>query len=167
MNKLIIDGLLEKYWDAETTLEEEETLASYFNTSYVDPSHLQYKSLFNFFESSSHIESSKHISLNPELIKDFETSESVIVRFRPLMKYAAALLFLIFGYGIFLNQYSLPQPDTQYAGKYTKLDTVEETEEALEITLEALGFLTAKINNTENTIIGNFEPIQKAMRVIQ
>ena len=167
MSKSFIDALLDKYWAAETSLEEEATLMAYFKSDGIDPAHASYRSLFNYYDLSAQAEPKNQLELTPTLVNDYNKTESFVVKFRPLLKYAAALLVLVIGYGVFVNQYPLPDAETQYAGKYTTLDTEEDAEEALAITLEALGFLTAKINKTENTIIGNFEPIQKAIRVIQ
>lgn len=48
-----IDALLEKYWNAETSLEEEMILKSYFISKDVSESHLPYKGLFESFEKQS------------------------------------------------------------------------------------------------------------------
>ena len=50
-----IDSLLEKYWNAETSLDEEAQLRAYFTGDNIAPKHQQYKDLFTFFEvSGSH-----------------------------------------------------------------------------------------------------------------
>ncbi len=167
MSKSFIDALLDKYWAAETSLEEEAILMAYFESDGIDPAHASYRSLFSYYKLSSDVEPVNPIELTPTLVQDYNKQDSLVVRFRPLLKYAAALLVLVIGYGVFMNQYPIPSAETQYAGKYTELDTAEDAEEALAITLEALGFLTAKVNKTENTIIGNLKPIQNAIRVIQ
>jgi len=58
-----IERLIEKYLEAETSLEEEKVLREYFSQSDV-PVHLeQYKELFNYFTMSSFESLEKPISL--------------------------------------------------------------------------------------------------------
>ena len=56
MIKNEIDQLLEKYWECETTLDEEQILKQYFVKEDVDASHLQYKALFQ------HLDTEKAVS---------------------------------------------------------------------------------------------------------
>ncbi|HTJ11642.1 MAG TPA: hypothetical protein VL547_06445 [Dinghuibacter sp.] len=44
-----IKALLEKYWQAETSLEEEQRLRAYFRGSSVDPSLREYRAVFGYF----------------------------------------------------------------------------------------------------------------------
>lgn len=46
-----IDKLLEKYFEGNTSLEEESMLRNYFRQSDIDESHRVYAPLFNFFSS--------------------------------------------------------------------------------------------------------------------
>ena len=50
MEKAMIKNLLEKYWQAETTVEEEQTLAAYFQGTNIDPGLQPYRDLFAYFE---------------------------------------------------------------------------------------------------------------------
>ena len=163
MNKSQIDSLLQKYWDAETTLKEESILTSYFNSSDIDRSHEEYAALFQYYQSASSEVSTNDISLSADKIREYDRRNGLIMRLKPLLKYAAVFIFMFSGYSIFMNELPEVESDTMYAGKYTEL---EDEEEALEITLEALSFLSAKINKTEETISQNFIPIQKAINVI-
>ena len=45
-----INHLLDKYWEGETSLKEEETLKLYFNNGNVAPQQEQYQSLFQYFK---------------------------------------------------------------------------------------------------------------------
>ena len=45
-----INNLLEKYWEGESSLQEEETLKQYFNHGTVAPELEQYQSLFQYFK---------------------------------------------------------------------------------------------------------------------
>jgi len=166
MHKSQIDTLLKKYWDAETTLEEESVLHTYFNSQDISDSHKEFAELFQYYTHAGGELSSKDLLLSPEIIKQYERNNSLIMRIRPLLKYAAAIAFLLYGYSLCIDKYSVLKTESIYAGKYTELSEEEDAEEALKITIEALSFLTAKINKTEETISNNFAPIQKAINVI-
>jgi len=61
-----IEALLEKYLNAETSLQEEVTLKNYFSKGNVAP-HLQsYEAMFSYFETSKSEVSSKPIQLKPK-----------------------------------------------------------------------------------------------------
>lgn len=63
-----IENLLEKYFEAKTTIEEEKILKDYFAKAEV-PEHLQeYKGLFNFFSDSSLETSNRSIQLTRKKI---------------------------------------------------------------------------------------------------
>ena len=44
-----IDDLMDKYWNAETTLEEEQNLRTYFAGNQVAEKHLPFKDMFGMF----------------------------------------------------------------------------------------------------------------------
>jgi hypothetical protein len=50
MEKITVVSLLEKYWQAETTLGEEKALADYFRGGSVDPELQQYSEIFAYFD---------------------------------------------------------------------------------------------------------------------
>ncbi|WP_299621663.1 hypothetical protein [uncultured Tenacibaculum sp.] len=62
-----IEKLLEKYLNAETTLQEEDVLRAYFTTASDVPSHLEeYGMLFGYFKQSQNETFTKTIKLKPE-----------------------------------------------------------------------------------------------------
>ncbi|HMP30102.1 MAG TPA: hypothetical protein PKD85_10905, partial [Saprospiraceae bacterium] len=52
-----IEELLEKYWNAETTIEEEKQLKAYFQSNDVDDQHKAYSTLFSYFDEESQLKS--------------------------------------------------------------------------------------------------------------
>lgn len=63
-----IEILLEKYLEAKTTLAEEKELKSYFSQEDIPVHLLEYKELFNYFDSSALDTSSKSIELPSKTI---------------------------------------------------------------------------------------------------
>lgn len=165
MNKSQIDQLLEKYWNADSTIEEETMLKNYFVSDQVDSSHQQYAHLFQFFKDKSEIVSQKELSLTQEQVNKSQF-KVIGLNTRNLFKYAAVLVVLISGYAAMMNLMPSNSTNTIYAGKFTTLDEEQDAQEAYEITMEALSFLSNKINTSESEIQKNLVPVQKAIKVI-
>ena len=62
--KLKIDQILEKYWDAETSVEEERMLREYFSSSEIHPDHAPFSSLFGYYHHQCTQVMPSHISLS-------------------------------------------------------------------------------------------------------
>jgi len=60
-----IEKLVEKYENAETSLQEEQELKAYFQKDDVPVHLLEYKALFNYFDQSSKESYTKSIQLKP------------------------------------------------------------------------------------------------------
>ncbi len=89
-----IERLIEKYLEAETTLEEERILKNYFSQDDV-PVHLtEYKSLFNYFIDSSLETSTKSITLS---------RRSIDLKW---LSIAAMLIFFVGVFSIYQNNIS-------------------------------------------------------------
>jgi hypothetical protein len=55
MEKATVISLLEKYWQAETTVAEEQALAAYFQGADVDPGLQAYSDLFSYFHEEGQV----------------------------------------------------------------------------------------------------------------
>lgn len=55
MEKMTVIGLLDKYWQAETTLEEEKALADYFRGPSIDPELASFRELFAYFDEEARV----------------------------------------------------------------------------------------------------------------
>lgn len=60
-----IEQLVEKYLNAETTLQEETTLSNYFASNNVAPHLQEYSYMFNYFKQSKDETFTKNIQLKP------------------------------------------------------------------------------------------------------
>lgn len=64
-----IEKLVEKYLDAETTLQEETTLRNYFKEGNVAPHLQEYASMFNYFNTTKDETYTRTIKLEPKQSK--------------------------------------------------------------------------------------------------
>ncbi|MEE3998825.1 hypothetical protein V1T75_00635 [Tenacibaculum sp. FZY0031] len=84
-----IEKLLDKYLEAETTLQEEQTLQEYFTSNNVAPHLQEYSMLFGYFKQSKDETFTKTIQLKPEKTKKnwkwLSVAASVVLLFSVFM----------------------------------------------------------------------------------
>jgi hypothetical protein len=66
MELVKIEKLLEKYFDATTTVAEEKMLYSYFSGDEVAPHLEEYRPMFTYFSNARHEQFTRPIPLNPK-----------------------------------------------------------------------------------------------------
>jgi hypothetical protein len=91
MEKAIVRALLEKYWQAETTLEEERQLAEYFKTAGGDEELGAYSALFGYFEEEGNVVAS------PDLEARILRTITPVRHFSWSMVAAAAAILIVVG----------------------------------------------------------------------
>jgi hypothetical protein len=101
MDTVTIKALLEKYWQAETTVEEERLLAAYFKGPDLDPDLQPYADLFAYFEEES------RVSPGPDLEARILQAITPVRHFRWGMMAAAATVLVIVA-GLFLFEPAAP-----------------------------------------------------------
>lgn len=165
-----IDGLLEKYWNAETSLEDEKVLKRYFGGNQVALKHESYKDMFSMFSEKSTMTSNLDIkkiltesenNLGSRAIGSTEMPKASRTKVFSLQKWAtsmAAIFVIGFAAITLMNQESTPQ----YKGQTTVLDSEADAQEAYEITKEALAFLSKNMNTGSKTVV---ESVSKAEKV--
>ncbi len=117
-----IEKLLEKYFEATTTVAEENTLQAYFSQESVATHLEQYKPMFNYFSNAKEERYTKQVPLKPR--KNYYRWISV-----------AAVAVLTFGI-YFGNQYQ-EKRQAEYA--------YQETKKAFELLAENFGKGTEKV----------------------
>lgn len=119
-----IERLLEKYFEATTTVAEEETLKKYFSQKDVAPHLAQYASMFNYFSDAK-----KEAFTNyPEFGVAAQQKKN---RYRWIAAVAAVLAPIAIGIGIYSVQVHQERQQAEYA--YT------ETKKALNMLAENFG----------------------------
>ncbi len=104
LNNKNIESLLEKYWDANTSLEEEKILLDYFSSDNVAPHLQKYGMLFDHYKDSRKESYAKNIVLKPRKNKTNIKWFSV-----------AASLALMFGFYFGKQAYDKQQQEKQFA----------------------------------------------------
>jgi hypothetical protein len=158
MNYDRINALLEKYWEAETSIEEEKELQHYFSGTDIHPDHAEFQDLFAFFK----MEKASGISLENAMAgvtREINNSGggSPPAQMIPLRRWAlsiAAAVIMIFGAVAIWENYA-PTSTTSYASA-----EIENPEEALEVTLEALAYLSGKMKKGTTPVKKQMEKVK-------
>ncbi|MBS9463849.1 hypothetical protein KIM67_15620 [Flagellimonas sp. 389] len=117
-----IERLLEKYFDATTTVAEEKTLLTYFSQESVATHLEQYKPMFTYFSNAKEEKYTKQVPLKPR--KNYYKWISV----------AAVALFI---FGIYFGNEYQEKREAEYA--------YQETKKAFELLAENFGRGTEKV----------------------
>ena len=136
-----IRDLLNKYWEGESTLEEEKKIKSFFHT-HLDPlpdDLEQVRGLFGFYESES-LGSAGNIRLpKADQLKKYAFKDRI--RFlKHYWEYAAIFLFVITNVVLFRPSHYRVSPTVDVK------DTYENPEQAFAATQKALELLAANLN---------------------
>ncbi|RFS19118.1 hypothetical protein DVR12_25255 [Chitinophaga silvatica] len=143
MEYKVISELLEKYWEGETSLEEEATLREFFSSSHANlpPELLEAAPLFQYL----HIESEKQLSWPEEETKAPAAKVVKLSPFRHWMKYAAILLMAV-GIGYTFQH----RGERQATGDFAYQSDLDNPKNALEETKKALKLLAKNLNKGTN-----------------
>ena len=158
--KPTIDNLLQKYWDGISSLDEEKQLKDYFNSDHVDDTHKSLSPLFAYYKQEAEITTDFVPDLsftNENLVSkklSLEASKPKVRLLIPKIIGIAASLLLLFT--VTYQQFNIE--DTSYNNKYTE---VQNPDEALEIAIEALGFLGNKYNKGTTSVSKGLKNLEK------
>ena len=138
MNKKEIDALIHRYFEAETTLEEEELLHAYFQKENLDDDLKMYQGYFGYFQSKKNVVAPQH--LEERILKNIREESKTAKGIRMLRVLARVAAIFILGFGLwFLYQYNAEkqtQP-TASAVDWSKYE-VKSEEEAVKVMQMAL-----------------------------
>ncbi|XLS27871.1 hypothetical protein ACJD0Z_11760 [Flavobacteriaceae bacterium M23B6Z8] len=140
MESVNIEKLLEKYFEATTTVAEEKVLQSYFSGDEV-ASHLEdYRSMFTYFSNAREEQYTRPVPLNPK-------------RKSNLYKWISVAAVAVLSFGIYFGNEYREQREIELA--------YEETQKAFELIAlnldrgtEKISYLT-EFNKTTNKILIN------------
>ena len=158
-----INNLLEKYWEGETTLQEEATLRQYFNEADVAEELLPFQPLFKFFREEQ--ENMVGEDFENKLLEKLRMEETPQVRridwFKNVRRIAAAAIILL---GSFFIYKSVSTPDE--VDRFAKYDAKTE-QEAYERTKAALALISNKINKGANQATKGLVEVREATNAVK
>lgn len=157
-----IRSLLHKYWNCETTLQEEEELRSFFSTRNVPDDLKPYSSLFQYFlyENEAQVSDGFDEKILMRIGKGKEKSQKQVF-LSIFYKVAAAVILILF-------TVTVHQKFIKVREKATTLvqDTFDDPEKALEQTKKALLLVSEKWNKGKANV-GRLSEFNKAEKIIR
>lgn len=132
-----IEDLQEKFWNGETSLEEEKWLKSYHSENDTDDITAHY---FNFLVEEGAVN-----------FKPKEKVKTLRLRVRTIYSIAASFAILV-------TAVLLMQPN---GGSTENVYVAQSPEEALEITQNALAFISGKVNKSNDLIFNSLNEYNK------
>lgn len=139
-----IEILLEKYFDAETSIAEEKQLQLYFSSPDVAPHLEQYRPMFGYFAQAGTQQFEKPLPLKAKR------------NYRPWISVAASVAVMLGMFTIFNNQEQAAQ---------SELGTYDDPEVAFRETQKALNMLSKNVNVGVESVnyIGEYEKSRKTI----
>jgi hypothetical protein len=152
---IVIDysRLLDKYWDGETSEDEEFILKVYFCSGNVQEEHKVFVDLFEYFDTQ------KSITFNSQLSKSIDVKPKIkYFSFRKIIYSIAAASVLLFAAVTVMKDIN-PDPTVQQTAMVYE---IEDPEEALRVTKEALALVSKKFRASQQTVRENMGSLEKA-----
>lgn len=153
-----IDSLLDKYWEGETSVKEEETLKAYFNSGHIEEKHTMYADLFGFYEDQQLITYTGPVKTLPlHNVKEKGNNKTKIIQ---LIVRVAAVAVLVLG-AVFVISNTNNTVSSSTTASTSNVYEVEDPEEALRITREALALVSTKFRESQEPLKENLINIEK------
>ncbi len=147
-----IDELLSKYWEGETSLQEEQFLQQYFSSGSVREEHEAFAPLFQFFSHAREDEMKTEIEIPVMEKKEARTRSLPSLNW--IVGIAASLVLLL---GIF---FSSRNDDTLTQEEFVYEDTYESPELAYEEFKKAMYMVSSKMNKGMSTAASTLEKME-------
>lgn len=152
--------LLEKYWNCETSLHEEEMLRRYFQQGNIPPDLKKYRDMFGYF--SGEREKELAGEFDGRILGMLDTKKGGRQRFLGILYKVAAALLLILSF-VVINDRFIRVKDQ---AKQIVEDTFNDPEKALEETKKVLLFMSEKLNRGKEEIT-RLNKFRKAEEVVK
>lgn len=163
-----IHAILEKYWEAESSLEEEKILREFFNQDKVPEEFEQYRPLFQFMATEK--EATLSGDFEEKLSSRLKTANNLKPRAHSLTFYlrtAAAAAAILTGVYFFFNYDILPGSEDEIAYQALTEAEKEEAQMAYAEAKAALMLMSSKLRKGTSKAEEGFAQVQKATKVIK
>jgi len=145
--------LLDKYWDGETSEDEEFVLKGYFRSSIIQEEHKAFTDLFEYFDRQ------KNITFTARQNESTDSKPKVkYFNLRRIIYSVAAASLLLFAAVTVMKDIN-PDPNEQQTAM---VNEIEDPEEALRVTKEALALVSKKFRASQQTVRENMGSLEKA-----
>jgi hypothetical protein len=155
-----IDILLDKYWEGETSLKEEEMIKAYFKNGNVAKNHREYSDLFQYFDKQKNVVYTE--KENSASISSFNVERELkgnnVFSITKILFAVAAVSVLVFSAVTVFQTIN----DNTHKHQTAEIIEIEDPEEALRVTKEALALVSTKFRESQQTVRKNMEPLEKA-----
>ena len=170
-----INQILDKYWEGESTLQEEQEIRSYFAKGDIADEHKAFAPMFGLFtmqqednydkDLSSVLKSTLSQEATGEASKDTEVKPSngaKVFQLRKFIMAAAAVFAIVMTAVIVMDQDTkIDGVDSPMASRIIILDGNDDSEEALQVTKEALAFLSGKLKKNGKKVNSGIQNLNK------
>lgn len=157
--KHIIENLLEKYFEGETSIAEEQQLKEYFNRGEVAEEFLPYQDLFQYFKVAKQVSfEGKTTSLTTSKARTLPLRNKMFTWLS-----IAASIALVIGLWFY---YPSQQEETQVAEVDWSQYEPDDPEEALQYTIAAMKLLSSKLNGGAKKAAKELDRIAEIEEVI-
>jgi len=133
-------NLIEKYFQGETTLEEEARLREYFNQNEAEEFLKPYQPLFQFFEHEK--EQTLGSEFDQKLMAQIESPAKVV----PIRNWRRTTLSIAAVAVVLIAAFMLLKPNEPKPHQGATIIEINDPDMAYEETVEALRFLSSKLN---------------------
>ncbi|MDH3650547.1 MAG: hypothetical protein OEQ53_12765 [Saprospiraceae bacterium] len=159
MDSKQIRELLERYWEGETSLEEELQLKKYFAQDYVAEDLEAHQAMFQFFTAESAIKMRQSIRLPIEGAGGARTRRLTHTKW--LRNMAAAIVVALGLFFIFS-----PKQEKLEIRAFAQLDTYDSPELAYEEAKKALFYLSGKMNKGVSTAASSLDKMKTLDEIV-
>lgn len=166
MDHETIKGLLDRYWLAETSVEEEKVLAAYFRGPDIDPRLEPFRDLFAYFEEEAQVTPGKDFEsrILERILREEATAATPVrpLRRRLSISYAAAASVILL-----IGAYIMYQPVRQVEGSGTAKtgtvikDTYDDPQQALAAIRHALLTASVRMNQGKDITKKNMDRLSE------
>lgn len=147
-----IQELLDKYWEGETSIEQELVLQKYFSSDQIEEAHLPYADLFGFFSQQRGITYTQ-----PDLTNETKVVQLKTHGFFLYFTKAAAVLVLALGALLVFNWYKSEIVQRPSLVTYE----IEDPDEAYLYTMQALAMVSNTLNESTAPVESHLKVLEK------